>query len=118
MGAKQRRKGANGEREAAARLRELGIDAARTARNGVRDGVDVQSAYLAVEVKRRKRAPAFQKWLEQAHAATAASKSNATPIVMVRGDDTPWAIVIRLDDIDRFISAITASRLAAMQGQS
>lgn len=112
----QRRKGANGEREAAAALRALGITVVRTARNGVRDGVDVQGANLAVEVKRRKRAPAFQRWLDQAGAAARGGPPNATPIVLARGDATEWALVVRLADLDGLIAAVNASRLAAMYG--
>lgn len=118
MGAQQRRKGANGEREAAAALRALGVHVERTARNGVDMGVDIQGSGLAVEVKRRRKSAGVVRWLGQARAAAKATRLPLTPVVLTRGDNEAWTLILALEDVDAFISAVTRSRLHSMHNDA
>ncbi|MBM3366541.1 MAG: hypothetical protein FJY48_12725 [Betaproteobacteria bacterium] len=90
----------------------------RTARNGVDMGVDIQGSGLAVEVKRRRKSAGVVRWLDQARTAAKATRLTLTPIVMTRGDNEAWTVVIALDDVDAFISAVTRSRLQSMHNDA
>lgn len=92
MAASQRRKGQQGEREAAALLSaEFGTVCKRTLDQPREGGSDINLAPFAVEVKRRK-SLGIHAWLKQAQAAT--NDTHRIPIVLARGDGQEWAAIV------------------------
>ena len=89
MGARERRKGAEGEREVVRRLRELGIPAERVLEQVREAGhADIASAIGSIEVKRRKSGFAsLYRWLDHAD------------MLFVRADGHAWLAVIRAEDL-------------------
>ncbi len=106
MSAMQRRKGANGEREAAAALTAIGISAERTARNGVHDAPDVTATGLRVEVKRRRRM-IHHSWMGQALATRGCDTDVVA--VMSRPDGGEWLVTVRLSDLIRMSHLVRAT---------
>ena len=96
MGASQRRKGADGERELAQILStELGLCVQRKLGQARDGGHDLtQTGPFAWEVKRRK-GIAVHEWVEQ---AVAACGPHDIPVVACRGDGKGWLVVMRLED--------------------
>lgn len=98
MTAASRRKGASGEREAAALLRHIWPRARRgfQTRDGA-DQPDVDGTPWWVEVKRAKRI----QWvaaLRQALHAISRGKDRRPPLVVGREDGGEWLVMLRLDD--------------------
>lgn len=95
-GRKSRDKGARGEREFAAKLRELGFDAERGAqRSGSPDSPDVKSSlkWAHFEVKRRESLslyPAMQQAVEEC--------GDKVPVVAHRRNRKEWLVIMHLED--------------------
>lgn len=101
MGAKSRRKGASGERELAAHLREwlphLADAIRRTSPLQAGDGHaagDVALPGFHVECKRQKRCNTKAALAQAIEAAPAA----LVPIAITRDDHGEWTVTMRLDD--------------------
>lgn len=92
-----RDKGAAGERELAAKLREHGYETRRGQQfRGGSDSPDVVGvAGLHIECKRVERGALYD-WLDQA--VRDAGVSGATPVVMHRRSRRDWVAILRLDD--------------------
>ena len=105
MGSKSRRKGAVGEREAAAELTRLfGCEAHRGRQySGGDDSPDVKHsiAGVHVEVKRTECLSAY-KAIEQA----VADAGDKIPIVLHRRNNKPWLAVVRLDDLPALVALL------------
>lgn len=99
MSASQRRKGAVGEREAAAALHCAGLSVTRQARNGVDHGCDLAGKGIVVEVKRRAGSLLMDTWMRQAIASKIDSDDIA--IVACRSDRGEWLVCIRAQDFGR-----------------
>jgi len=101
-----RTKGAQGEREAAAAwTAATGLAAHRTAqRTGKHGDADVDThAPVHLEIKRRARIAAVE-FLRQAERDATAGR---VPVVVCREDgDTEWVVMVRLDDVRAFVSAV------------
>jgi hypothetical protein len=113
MGRAQRAKGARGELEAAEKLRQhLGIDAQRSARNGVDGASDLETSMDAWkwEVKRYARL-GVESLMQRAELDQAASarRLDFTALLM-RADDCEWLLVLRLHDLPQFVRDWEASR--------
>lgn len=95
-GARSRRKGAAGEREVAALLREnLGGDYARNL-NQTRDGGgDIDCGRFLIEVKRVQRASLGAWWKQAVASAKAKGK---VPCLWYRADRKPWRVVLPLPE--------------------
>lgn len=102
MGSKSRRKGARGEREAAAELRRLlGVEARRGRQyRGTPDSPDVSAAVAKVHFE-VKRVESFRLYdaLDQAARDAGGEK---IPVVLHRANRRPWVAVVRLDDLPEF----------------
>jgi Holliday junction resolvase len=103
-GKRSRRKGAAGEREAAAALTEAtgrtftrGLGQARRGGAEVPDVVCESVPRLHVEVKRGKR-PSL--WAAREQAMADCKASGRTPIVLARRDRDRWVVLLDLDDLD------------------
>lgn len=97
MGKAQRRKGADGEREVCAILRDsLGIDAKRNLTQTREGGCDIVCGPFNLEIKRRARIGQIYDWMEQA--AASCESSPQTPTVVCRGDGKKWLVVMTLQD--------------------
>ncbi len=96
MSASQRTKGASGEREVAALLRDHWGTVVRRRINQTRDGGhDLEgTGNWSIEVKRRKRLDTIESWMTQA------ATGGGEPIVFVRADGCPWRVVM---DAETFI---------------
>lgn len=109
MGAKSRRKGQSGEREAAAEIRRvLGADAHRGRQyHGGADAPDVKTDIpgLHIEVKR---AETFRLYpaLEQA----TGDAGGKLPLVLHRRNLQPWVAVVYLDDLPRLAEILGGIR--------
>ena len=105
MGARSRTKGKAGEREWAAFLRDLGIDARRSQQyaGGV-GSADVVSDLAGVhwEVKRYARIAAAR-FLDQ---AVRDSAGESAPVVAMREDRGPWILMLRAEDLPKVATAI------------
>lgn len=102
MGKSQRRKGACGELEAAAELRDLWPTAKRAAmqaRGAASDGCDVEGTPFHIEVKRGK-APPIGPAMAQAKRDT----NGRVPLVMTRKDHDEWLVTMRLEDWKRLLA--------------
>lgn len=100
MGASHRRKGANGEREAAAALRAQGICVTRQARNGVDGSADLAGDGIVCEVKRRNGGLTSARWLEQSCAARV--NADDVAILLQREDQGAWLLTLKLADLWAF----------------
>jgi len=100
MGAKSRRKGVCGEREAAAELRRLFRVEARRGRQY--QGTD-ESPDLLVDIPQVhfevKRVEQLRLWEALAQAIEDAGQ--AVPVVLHRASRRPWVAIVRLDDLPR-----------------
>ena len=103
-GKRSRRKGAAGEREAAAALTEAtgrtftrGLGQARRGGAEVPDVVCETLPQLHVEVKRGKR-PSL--WAAREQARNDCAVSGRVPLVLARRDRDRWVVLIDLDDLD------------------
>jgi len=98
MGAKSRRKGARGEREAAAEIARLfGVEACRGCQHvGAPFAPDIRTAIARVhfEVKRTESLRLYRA-LEQA----ARDAGGKIPVVLYRSNHRPWVAIVRLDDL-------------------
>ena len=103
MGASQRRKGHNYEREIAREYRKRGLDAKRgqQSRDGNEDS-DVVSPGLSIECKCRAKCPNVFDAMAQAIEGV---KTDETPIVHVRVDRRGDLVVLRLEDWFEFLES-------------
>lgn len=108
-----RRKGAAGEREAAAAwTAATGLPAHRSAQRTGRHGdADVETAApVHLETKRYARIRALG-FLRQ---AARDARPDRAPVVLMREDgDTEWALLVRVRDVRRLAAAIAAATPAA-----
>lgn len=102
-GKKSRRKGAAGEREAAAALTEAtglqwsrGLGQARKGGAEIPDLVCEQAPSVHVEVKRGKR-PSL--WAARAQAQADCAVSGRTPMVLARKDRDSWVVLCDLEHL-------------------
>lgn len=87
MSASQRRKGAEGEREACKALAdEFGVDVSRNLSQTRDGGTDIHLGPFQIEVKRRKRVGNLYEWLGQAQ--------GELPALMLRADGKGWLVVM------------------------
>ena len=108
MSKMQRTKGAQGERELAELIRTLGIDAARSARNGVDQAEDIMHGIpgVHVECKRVERLNVSQAMKQATDAA-----GRKIPTVWHRRNREAWLVTIPAADVLIFAySLIEASR--------
>ena len=99
MGAKSRRKGANGEREIAGILTELlGQEVSRRLGQAREGGHDLNGTgpYI-LEIKRRARIGGIHEWMAQAEASCEPGASQA-PVVAFRADGERWLVAMRIED--------------------
>lgn len=99
MGARERRKGAVGEREVVHACEARGLKAKRTAPLQAAQGHDASDVALNIggvhlEVKRRERT----RVLEWARTTEAAAQAWEIPAVAFRPSREPWRVVLPLDD--------------------
>lgn len=100
MSARSRRKGAEGERELAAYLRERGVWAERSSamyQTGA-EAPDVTVPHLPGVHLEVKRCEALRLW-EALEQATRDAGPSRVPIVAHRPNRRPWVAVLRLDDL-------------------
>tara|TARA_R100001460_G_scaffold4876_1_gene13759 strand:- start:58 stop:477 length:420 start_codon:yes stop_codon:yes gene_type:complete len=112
MGKTSREKGKRGEREFAAFLRDLGLEARRTQQfSGTEGTADVSSSLNGVhlEVKRYKGIAAFR-FLEQAERD---SHPDDLPVVAMREDRGEWTLMFRAKHLQEM-----AAKTAAALGMS
>ena len=107
MSASERRKGAQYEREVAARLRKsLGIDAMRSAPLQAGDPTaapDVQSIRgIWIEAKRRKKI-AVASWVDKARSEC---PQEDIPLVIMREDAGESLVVVSLDDLPTLVALL------------
>lgn len=98
MSAAEREKGARGEREVVAKLREFGFtDCARTPNSGglfiTGDVVGVEGFHF--EVKRQEQLRLWE-WLGQAHRE---APPGSTPVVVFRRNGGHWNVALPLEDL-------------------
>jgi Holliday junction resolvase len=105
MGARSRRKGQRGEREAAAELRRLfGVDARRGCQfAGGTDSPDVVTAIDGVHFE-IKRVEEFRLYPALDQAANDAGAQ--VPVVLHRMNQRPWVAIVRLDDLPRLATQL------------
>jgi hypothetical protein len=100
--AHSRAKGARGELEACEALGRVGLDCRRTVQYSGKGGtadLACDRANLHIEVKRTEHFRLYAA-LEQ---ALSDRKGMAVPCVMHRPSHKPWIIIMRVDDIPRFV---------------
>ena len=106
MGASERLKGKRGELEAAEALRAIGLDAERSARNGVDAGEDLhhgfQGARIEVKWCEAWAIPAWWRKLTR-------EAGKLLPILMIRRSRFPWLMVIRVEDFPAICESYMAS---------
>lgn len=109
MGKGQRDKGAAGEREFCALLREFGFEEAQRLLGQERDGGgDVPLPPHLYEVKRYNRI-AVRKWLDQAARSVVNYKGCEVPVVAMREDGRKdWMVLLSAKD---FLTILKALRL-------
>jgi len=117
MGSMSRRKGAAGEREAAAALNEvLGTHLHRGRQyHGGPDSPDLAGDMpgLHVEVKRVERLSLYPAMYQARRDAA----PDQVPVVMHRGNNRPWLIVVEVADLIRLLDVV-ASHRAKIDDQS
>jgi hypothetical protein len=95
MGARQRQRGAETEREVCKVISEkTGWQTSRILGQARDGGADVRLAQFLIEVKRRK-SIAIYEWLEQCQRAC---KTNDKPVVIARGDHKGFVVIQPLED--------------------
>lgn len=95
MGSSQRRKGADGERELAKKLTELGLPCRRTCQHDGRFEADLAGIDgLHIECKR---VEALRLWDSYSQACRDAA-ADEVPVVMHRANKRPWLAIMALDD--------------------
>ena len=102
MSAAQRNKGARAEREAAAALRAIGLEAERSARNGVDAGEDLYHGFpgARIEVKWTESWRIPEWWTK-----LVAEAGRLMPVLMIRRRRLPWLMVIRVEDFPALAAA-------------
>lgn len=96
MSKSQRTKGAAGEREVCALLRDhFGVEVSRKLGQARDSGEDISLPPFRIEVKRRDGGIAALRWLEQAESG---AKVGEVPTVVLREDRGAWAVLMRFDD--------------------
>jgi hypothetical protein len=98
MGKSQRTKGATGEREWAAMLKVVGVEAKRALGQARDGGGDVPAPPYCWEVKRRQRVSIYEH-MDQAAAATPQYPGCTVPALAIRADNREWLIVMRATDV-------------------
>ena len=102
MGKSQRTKGAAGEREVCAILRDtLGADAHRNLSQTRDGGTDIAVGPFRIECKRRARIGNVYEWLAQSQAACL--ESGLTPVVAARADGKKWVAILDFDVFCRLV---------------
>lgn len=95
-GARSRRKGADGEREVCALLREnLGGSFARNLDQTRDGGGDVMCGVYLIEVKRVQKASVAAWWKQ---AVASAKRKGMVPCLWYRADRKPWRVVLPLPE--------------------
>lgn len=107
MGAMQRRKGAAAERELAELMRSLGIQAQRSARNGVDQAEDILHSIPGVHVE-CKRVERLNVGAAMSQAEAAAGKKIAT--VWHRRNRGPWLLTMRAEDLVQLCASLDVAR--------
>ena len=100
--AQSRAKGARGELEACEALARIGLDCRRTVQYSGKGGtadLACDRANLHIEVKRTEHFRLYMA-LEQ---ALSDRKGEAVPVVMHRPSHKPWVLIMRVDDVPRFL---------------
>jgi hypothetical protein len=107
MGAMQRRKGASGEREAAAEINRLfpGVAASRSARNGVDQAEDIAHGITGVhlEVKRCETLSLYSAMKQADDAA-----KGKIPVVLHRRNNHNWLAIVPLEQLPALAYLLTA----------
>lgn len=102
MGKSQRTKGAAGEREVCAILRDtLGVDAHRNLSQTRDGGTDIAVGNFRIECKRRARIGGIYDWMAQSEASC--TEPGQIPVVMARADGHGWIAMVRLNDFCRLM---------------
>lgn len=102
MGKSQRTKGAAGEREVCAILRDtLGVDAHRNLSQTRDGGTDIAVGQFRIECKRRARIGNVYEWLAQSQAACL--EPGLTPVVAARADGKKWVAILDFNDFCRLV---------------
>lgn len=97
---KSQRKGAAGEREVCAILRDtLGVDAHRNLSQTRDGGTDIVMEPFRIEVKRRQRIGLQYDWMAQAEAAC--TEVGQIPCVFQRADGKGWLVTLNVEDFLR-----------------
>jgi hypothetical protein len=106
-----RRKGARAELEVAEILSRMGIESRRAQQYCGRAGTaDIQcDAPLHVEVKHQERLSPYA-YMDQA-VRDCKPASSRIPIVWMRSNQRPWLVVVRADDVLRFVEVMYAARI-------
>lgn len=111
-----RQKGARGEREAAKEwARIMGGNARRGQQfSGGKESPDIVIAHkkIHVEVKRVEAGNPYQ-WMDQA-VRDAADK---VPVVLHRRNSRDWLLIVRLNDVPKFLAAADAEAVASVGNQ-
>jgi Holliday junction resolvase len=116
IGKRSKQKGAQGEREVAALMREFGFVARRGLQfKGTADSPDVEHNIpgFHVEVKYR-RAMDFHRWLAQCEVEAGEGKA---PLLFWRRDKTSWLVVLHADDFLRLAGEVADEVFAEAIGQ-
>lgn len=101
MSASQREKGARGEREICALIREhLGIKAVRNLMQTRDGGADIKLNTYSIEVKRRARIGAVYDWMVQAKRECSGAER---PLVVCRADGEGWLAIMPIEELFRLI---------------
>lgn len=111
MSRRERRKGADGEREVAAIFRRAGFDCDRVPNSGgLRIAGDLYGELPAhVEVKRQETARPWQ-WFEQ---ASSEAPAGVAPVVAFRRNGSQWLAIVELETlVDLFAGASIAAKQA------
>lgn len=117
MSKSQRRKGAEGEREAAELCRQLWPQADRNpmqARGAKRDGCEVEGTPHWIEVKSGVRPPIMPA-LRQAKRDIAASGDARAPVVMAKTTRQGWTVTMDWSTFATLVREGQAARAAAVQ---
>lgn len=101
MSNSQRTKGAAGEREVCALLRDtLGVDVYRNLSQTRDGGTDIAMGCFRIEVKRRRRIGNLYEWMAQSERACTAP--GQIPVVVSRQDGTrQWLVTLNFEDFCR-----------------
>lgn len=102
MGKSQRTKGAAGEREVCAILRDtLGVDAHRNLSQTRDGGTDIAVGRFRIEVKRRAKIGNVYEWMAQSE--NSCREPGQIPVVCARADGKQWLAIVNLDDFCRLM---------------